>query len=237
MMRRMPISAMLTVVAVIATFTLFGGAVRAQQKAEEKGDEAKRISEATTVFSEIMGAPDKAVPQSVLGKAAGIAIFPSTIKAGFVVGGMHGRGIVSARHGGAWSAPAFLTLTGGSFGLQIGGEAADLILVIQNERGLENLFRNQFKVGADAAAAAGPVGRDTQASTDIQMRAQILSYSRARGLFAGITVDGSTIAQDKDANERFYGKPLTTKEVVSEKPGRMPEPVAAWRAALQRYAK
>src|SRR4029453_18818873 len=181
MMRRMPISAMLTVVAVIATFTLFGGAVRAQQKAEEKGDEAKRISEATTVFSEIMGAPDKAVPQSVLGKAAGIAIFPSTIKAGFVVGGMHGRGIVSARHGGAWSAPAFLTLTGGSFGLQIGGEAADLILVIQNERGLENLFRNQFKIGADAAGAAGPVGRDAQASTDVQMRAQILSYSRARG--------------------------------------------------------
>ena len=130
---------------------------------------------------EIMAAEDKAIPGAILGKASGIAIFPNTVKAGFVVGGMRGRGVISARGANGWSAPAFLTLTGGSFGLQIGGQAADIILVINGDRGLQNLVTNQFKIGADAAAAAGPVGRDAQASTDIQLRAQILSYSRSRG--------------------------------------------------------
>ena len=121
---------------------------------------------------------------------------------------MRGRGILSARSSAqsGWSSPAFLTLTGGSFGLQIGGQAADIILVINGQRGLENLVSNQFKIGADAGIAAGPVGRDAQAATDIQLRAQILSYSRARGLFAGVTINGSTIRQDVDANQRFYGR-------------------------------
>jgi lipid-binding SYLF domain-containing protein len=203
----------------------------AQQAAES--DEAKRIREAVTVFSEIMGAGDNAIPKQILGAAEGIAVFPSTIKAGFVVGGQRGRGILSARTAdGSWSAPAFLTLTGGSIGLQIGGQAADIILVIVNRRGLENLVSNQFKVGADAAVAAGPVGRDAQAATDIQMRAQILSYSRARGLFAGVTINGSTIRQDQDANQRFYGKRMTTKDVVFGGLAGAPEPVALWREAL-----
>ncbi len=153
-----------------------------------------------------MSAEDKAIPEAILGKAEGIAIFPSTVKAGFVFGGMRGRGVLSARTPTGWSAPAFLTLTGGSFGLQIGGQATDIVLVINDRRGLENLVRNQFKLGADASVAAGPVGRDAQAATDLQLRAQILSYSRARGLFAGVTINGSTIRQDRDANERFYGK-------------------------------
>jgi lipid-binding SYLF domain-containing protein len=203
---------------------------------EKENDEARRVSDATIVFNEIMNAGDSAIPSSILDKAEGIAVFPTTIKAGLLVGGQRGRGILSARgDSGTWSAPAFLTLTGGSIGLQIGGQATDLILVIMNKRGLENLVRNQFKVGADASVAAGPVGRDAQASTDIQMRAQILSYSRARGVFAGVTLNGSTIRQDKDANARFYGKAYETKQIVFERLGGAPDPVAAWRETLNRY--
>ncbi len=206
--------------------------------AQKKNEEAERVAAATTVMTEIMGASDKAIPSSVLGKAQGIAVFPSTIKAGFIVGGSRGRGVLSVKSdAGTWSAPAFLTLTGGSFGLQIGGSATDLVLVIMNQRGMENLVRNQFKVGADIGVAAGPVGRDAQASTDIQMRAQILSYSRSRGVFAGVTINGSTIRQDQDANERFYGKPYETKQVVFERLGGAPEPVAAWRATLEKYTR
>ena len=161
----------------------------------------KRVTEAATVLEEIMGAADKAVPRSILEKAEGIAVFPSMIKGGLVVGAQHGRGILSVRDkkNGGWSAPAFLTINGGSFGMQIGAQAIDLVLVINNQRGLEQLVKNQFKIGAAAAVTAGPVGRDASASTDIQMRAQILSYSRSRGLFAGVTLNGSTIRQVRGA--------------------------------------
>ena len=184
-----------------------------------------------------MGAEDKAIPEAILGKAEGIAIFPSTIKAGFIFGGLRGRGVLSARTPAGWSSPAFLTLTGGSFGLQIGGQAADLVLIINDRRGLENLVRNQFKLGADASVAAGPVGRDAQAATDLQLRAQILSYSRARGLFAGVTVNGSTIRQDRDANERFYGKPLEASQILFDGGGEAPPPVAGWLDTLKRFAE
>jgi lipid-binding SYLF domain-containing protein len=127
-------------------------------------------------------------------------------------------------------------MTGGSFGAQIGGQATDIILVINNRRGVENLVSNQFKLGADAAVAAGPVGRDAQAATDVQLRAQILSYSRSRGLFAGVTINGSTVRTDRDANERFYGKRLETKEIVFGLPPGTPEPVTLWLQALDRYA-
>jgi len=209
----------------------------ARPVAQKEDEEAARLRAAATVFGEIMSAEDKAIPRAVLGQATGIAIFPGTIKAGFIFGGMRGRGVMSGHGANGWSAPAFLTLTGGSFGLQIGGESADLVLVINGTKGLENLVSNQFKIGADAAAAAGPVGRDAQASTDIQMRAQILSYSRARGLFAGVTVNGSTIRQDIDANERFYGKRLATKQVVLEGQAGSRDPVGAWRAALDRFSR
>ncbi|HEY3160010.1 MAG TPA: lipid-binding SYLF domain-containing protein [Vicinamibacterales bacterium] len=212
--------------------------LHAQPPAQKDDDnEAKRVRDAATVFGEIMAAEDKAIPEAILNKATGIAIFPSTVKAGFIVGGMRGRGVLSGRGAGGWSSPAFLTLTGGSFGLQIGGQAADIILVISGDRGLENLVSNQFKIGADASIAAGPVGRDAQAATDIQLRAQILSYSRARGLFAGVTINGSTIRQDTDANARFYGERLTTRQIVFDGRAGSPEPVSLWRDALVRYAK
>ncbi|HEX8026804.1 MAG TPA: lipid-binding SYLF domain-containing protein [Vicinamibacterales bacterium] len=205
---------------------------------ESAKDETKRIAEALTVLDEIMAAADKSVPTSVMEKAAGIAVFPSLIKGGLGIGGQRGRGILSVRDKkGGWSSPAFLTITGGSIGAQIGVEAIDLILVINNQRGLEQLVKNQFKIGADAAVAAGPVGRDASAATDLQMRAQILSYSRTRGLFAGVTLNGSTIRQDRDANERFYGVGYRTGQIVFDGMGGSPEAANNWKAILAKYAK
>lgn len=204
---------------------------------ESGSDEANRIREAATVFSEIMGAPDGGIPKSILDKAEAVAVFPSVLKGGFVVGAEYGHGILSVRDQAShtWSAPAFLSLTGGSLGAQIGGQAVDLVLVIMNRRGLNQLVRNQFKIGVDAAAAAGPVGRNAEASTDIQLRAEILSYSRSRGLFVGVTINGASVRQDRDANMRFYGKAYTTSQIVQERLGGAPEPVAAWRETLGKY--
>ena len=181
-----------------------------------QSDEAKRVSLAATVVDEIMAAPDGGVPGSVLDNADAIAIFPSTIKAGFIFGAHRGRGVIIGRdpESDTWSSPAFLTLTGGSFGLQIGGQSVDLVLIVMNRRGLENLLRNEFKVGGNASAVVGPVGRDVEASTDIQLQAEILSYSRTRGVFAGVVLKGSTIRADRDANERFYGVRLDSTDIV-----------------------
>lgn len=203
---------------------------RAQQ------EEAERLKEATTVLQELKNAPDGSMPKWVSEKAVAVAVFPSVKKGGLVVGGHFGRGVLSARSAksGTWSSPAFLTLTGGSVGLQAGGQAIDLVLVVMDERGLQQLLKNQFKLGGDASVAAGPVGRDAEASTDLQMRAKILSYSRTRGLFAGVTLKGSTIRQDRDANERFYGRAYKSTELVLERLGGAPEPVPAWRDELNR---
>src|SRR5262245_26349147 len=202
-------------------------------------DEADRVKEAATVLGEIMNAPDQAIPESVLDKAVAIAVFPGTVRGGFIVGAERGRGILSARDETtkSWSSPAFLTITGASLGLQIGLRATDLVLVIQNRRGLENLVRNEFKVGAGAAVTGGPVGRDAQAATDIQLRAEILSYSRSRGLFAGATIEGSTIKEDQDANMRFYGQRFTTRNIVFDSKAKEPDTAVVWLKALEKYAK
>jgi lipid-binding SYLF domain-containing protein len=207
--------------------------------AQPSSDEARRVADAATVLEEIMAASDNAVPRAIIENAEGIAVFPSLIKGGIVVGAQRGRGVLSVRDKatGGWSSPAFLTVTGGSIGAQFGAQAIDLVLVINNQRGLEQLVKNQFKIGADAAVAAGPVGRDASASTDIQLRAQILSYSRARGLFAGVTLNGSTIRQDRDANERYYGAAYTTSQIVFDGLAGSPDPVAQWRQTLANYAK
>jgi lipid-binding SYLF domain-containing protein len=218
---------------------VLGLVIVAAPSSTAQSDEAKRIQDAITVLTEIMGAGDQTVPRGIMQKAEGIAVFPSLLKGGFIVGGQRGRGILSARdpQTGAWSSPAFLTITGGSVGAQIGAQAVDLILVVQNRRGLEQLVSNQFKIGADASVAAGPVGRDASASTDIQMRAQILSYSRTRGLFAGITLEGSTIRQDRDANDRFYGMGYRTGQIVFEGRGGSPAPASEWKGMLERYGR
>jgi lipid-binding SYLF domain-containing protein len=219
----------------LALFFALQPASLAQQTTES--DEARRIRDSIVIFGEIMAAEDQSIPEAILSKAEGIAIFPSTVRAGFLVGGVRGRGVLSAKRDGVWSSPTFMTLTGGSLGLQIGAQAADIILVINNRRGLENFVRNQFKFGADAAVAAGPVGRDAQAATDLQLRAEILSYSRARGLFAGVTINGSTVRADQDANARFYGKRLTGAQVVLENLAGTPAPVPDWQQALVKYTK
>ncbi|MGQ0733332.1 MAG: lipid-binding SYLF domain-containing protein [Acidobacteriota bacterium] len=206
-----------------------------------QSDQAERVRNAVTVLEEIMDAADHAIPSSVLDNAEAIAVFPGTIKGGFVLAAQRGKGVISVRdrNNGGWSLPAFLTLTGGSVGAQIGAQSIDIILVVRNRRGLENLLRNQFKVGADGSVTAGPVGRAAEASTDLQMRAQILSYSRARGLFAGVSLMGAAIRQDRDSNEDFYGQPYRTRSIVIDrraKVGQHAEDVASWRAALAKYA-
>lgn len=206
-----------------------------------QSDQADRVRTAATVLTEIMRAPDRAIPRGVLDAAEGIAVFPSTVKGGFIFGGHRGKGILSVRGGETrvWSPPAFLTLTGGSFGAQIGGQAVDVVLVIMNRRGLEQLLQNQFKIGAGAAVTAGPVGREAEASTDIQLRAEILSYSRARGLFAGLTLRGSAIREDRDSNEDFYGRPLRTRGIVLDGDAPLPpasDALATWSKALDEFA-
>ena len=211
--------------------------VTSRPAAQDDGaEEAERITRAAGAFDAVMDADDSAIPNAILERAQGIAVFPGTTRAGFGFGGMRGRGILSARSDGSWSAPAFLTLTGGSFGLQIGVQRSDIVLVIMVPEGLDNLVSNQFSIGVDAGVAAGPVGRNAAAATDLQLSAQILSYSRARGVFAGVTINGSTIRQDVDANERFYGSRLETRRIVFAGAGGTREPVGLWRQTLARYA-
>ena len=186
--------------------------------------ETDRVTEAARVLEEVLAAPDKGVPQAIIEKAQAIVVIPSTVKGALLIGAQRGKGVMSVRSATGWSAPAFVTLTGGSLGLQIGGQATDIVLVVTNERGIENLAQNTFKIGGDASVAAGPVGREATASTDYRMQAQILSYSRSRGLFAGVSLAGSTIRADRDANERIYGIGYSTRNIVVE---RRVEPTAA----------
>jgi len=186
--------------------------------------ETDRIAEAARVLEEVLSAPDKGVPQSIVEKAQAIVVIPSTVKGALLIGAQRGKGVISTKSGSTWSAPAFVTLTGGSIGLQIGGQATDIVLVVVNERGIDNLSQNTFKIGGDASVAAGPVGREATAATDYRLQAQILSYSRSRGLFAGVSLAGSTIRADRDANEKIYGVGYSTRNIVVE---RKVEPTAA----------
>ena len=189
-----------------------------------QGVETDRLSEAAKVLEEVLAAPDKGVPQAIIEKAQAVAVIPSTVKGALLIGAQRGKGVMSVKTASGWSAPAFITLTGGSIGLQIGGQATDIVLVVVNERGIDNLAQNTFKIGGDASVAAGPVGREAAASTDYKLQAEILSYSRSRGLFAGVSLAGSTIRADRNANEKIYGVGYSTKNIVIE---RKVEPTAA----------
>lgn len=207
-----------------------------------QSDEADRIWRAADVLQAIMTADDAGVPRSVMSDVDAIAIFPSTIRGGFIFGGHRGRGVISARdvRTGEWSLPAFLTITGASFGLQIGGQATDIMLLIMNRRGLDRFLGNQFKIGADASVAAGPVGRSAAAATDLLLTAEILSYSRSRGLFAGVSLEGSTVRSDRDANERYYDHPYETRDIILERqPSRPAGDVAldGWYEMLDRHTR
>jgi lipid-binding SYLF domain-containing protein len=198
---------------------------------EEKVDD--RISASANVMKEILGMPE-GIPRDLLNRADCIVIYPSVKKAAFIVGGSYGRGLITCRRGedfsGSWSAPAMFALEAGSFGFQIGGEATDFVLLVMNQSGAESVLSSKVKLGADAAVAAGPVGRDAAAATDIVLKAEILSYSRSQGLFAGVSLEGSTIRSDDGANKVLYGRELSAKEIVRE--AKVPPPASAKRLLL-----
>src|ERR1039457_3976517 len=207
------------IVVLMAVFALAGLPASAQK------DENNRIRNAGKVMVEILNVPDD-IPADLLDKAECVIVLPSVMKAAFIVCGSYGRGVMSCRSGpdfsGHWSAPAMMALEGASVGFQIGGQASDFVLLVMNKRGADSILTSQVKLGGDVAAAAGPKGRNAAASTDITMRAEVLSYSRSRGLFAGISLEGSTLRPDNDGNERIYGKGTTAKEVVINRAIRPP---------------
>ena len=182
--------------------------------------EEDRVKAAGTVISEIMNLPDD-IPQDVIDKADCVVVLPSVLKAAFVVGGSYGRGVMTCRSGrhfhGAWSAPSMMALEGASVGFQLGGQATDFVLLLMSPTSAANILKSKVKIGGDASAAAGPVGRNASAETDVTMRAQILSYSRARGLFAGVSLSGSTLRPDNDGNKNLYGKDVTAEAIVFDK--------------------
>jgi lipid-binding SYLF domain-containing protein len=182
-----------------------------------------------------MATPDSGIPEEILGSAKCIAVVPSLLKGGFVVGGSHGRGMATCRTAAGWSAPAPLTTTGGSIGFQIGGQAVDLIMVVMNDRGMQALLTSKFKLGADASVAAGPVGRHAEGATDWKLRAEVLTYSRARGLFAGISFNGAVIKQDEDATRELYGRMVDFKTILTGAV-QIPQSAEAFIAAIRKAA-
>lgn len=182
---------------------------------EDRTKQMERVQAAGTVITEIMGAPDSGIPEEIIGSAKCVAVVPSLLKGGFVFGGAYGKGVASCRTETGWSSPAFFRVTGGSFGLQIGGQAVDYVMLIMNDSGMRNLLASRFKLGADASVAAGPVGRHAEGMTDWKMRAQVLTYSRARGVFAGLTLNGAVIKQDSDDTRAFYGRMVPFRTLLT----------------------
>jgi len=197
-------------------------------RADDTTKDEDRIENAGQVTKEIMDIPDD-IPQDLIDKADCVIVFPSVLKAAFIVGASYGRGVMTCRSGpdfrGPWGAPTMMALEGGSFGLQIGGQATDFVLLVMNDRGASSILNSKVKIGADASAAAGPVGRNAAADTDVTMRAEMLTYSRARGAFIGISLAGSTLRPDNDANERIYGRKIDARDIVLK--GAVPPPPSA----------
>jgi lipid-binding SYLF domain-containing protein len=203
--------------------------------AESKTEVAQRLDNAAAVLHEIMAIPDKGIPEDLLDKANCVVIVPGLKKGAFIVGAQYGKGFVTCRKAGAWSAPAAVKIEGGSVGLQIGGQETDAILLVMNENGAKRLLSDKFTLGAEGSVAAGPVGRTSTAQTDAKMSAEILSYSRSRGAFAGLALTGATLRPDEDSNAALYGKKLTSQEIVD---GKVKAPSAASKllAELNRYS-
>ncbi len=194
--------------------------------ASSKQDLQARIDSAKTVLEQIMSAQDNSIPMDILQEATCVGVVPGMLKGAFIFGGQYGQGIVTCRTGKGWSAPVFIRMAGGSFGFQIGGQSTDLVLVAVNDKGFQDLLKSKFKIGADASAAAGPVGRAGQASTDWKMNAELLSYSRNKGLFAGIDLDGTSVSQNMDDTDTYYGAQHTFESIlkgnVAVPPGAVP---------------
>jgi lipid-binding SYLF domain-containing protein len=205
----------------LVSLCTFAPAADDQAKPSKASD---RVQAAADVLNEIQSAPDSGIPQEILSKAECVAVIPSMLKGGFIVAGKYGRGLASCRNPKGWSAPAFFTIAGGSFGFQIGGQAVDLVMLIMNNDGMQRLLSSKVSLGADASVAAGPVGRHAEGNTDWKMRAQVLTYSRARGVFAGVSLNGAVMNQDKDSTREFYGHMVTFKALLT---GEVEPPVAA----------
>ena len=220
---------------VLSICSLLIGVSWSADKDKDDSDIAKRIDASAKVLNEIMATPDKAIPDKVMRDAKCIAVIPSMVKIAIGFGGNHGKGVATCRTASGWSAPAPITITGGSWGLQLGGQAVDLVMIVTNDQGMQHLLSSKFKLGADASAAAGPVGRDAAADTDVKMRAEVLTYSRARGLFAGIDLSGAALTQDKDETRLLYGSFMPFSEILSGKvqPTAVSEPFLA---AVRRYS-
>jgi len=216
---------MKTSAALLTALVLSGAAISA---------DPERLKDAADVIKEMATTDDKGIPTNLLNKARCVVVIPSLTKVAFGVGGQFGKGYLSCRTGSGWSAPGSIRVEGGSFGFQIGGSATDVILLIMNDRGMDKLLSNEFKVGADASVAAGPVGRQASAETDITMRAEMLAYSRSRGVFAGIAIQGSTLRQDSDENEELYGRKIPNREIVSGKVT-IPDAAKPFIDALSKY--
>ncbi len=234
-MRRTP-SIGLACLLILGICSLYVGKSAAADDDSNKSDIAKRIDASAKVLDEIMAVPDKAIPNKVMSGAKCIAVIPSMVKIAVGFGGSHGKGVATCRTANGWSAPAPITITGGSWGLQLGGQAVDLVMVVMNDAGMEHLLSSKFKLGADASAAAGPVGRDAGADTDIKMKSEVLTYSRARGLFAGVDLNGSALTQDKDETRLLYGKFEPFSDILEGKV----QPTASSRpflAAVRRYSE
>ena len=201
--------------------------------AADRSDEVKRLQRATEVFSEIMKTPDKGIPADLLDKCECVAIVPGLKKGGLGLGGKYGKGVIMCRKSDRnWTAPSFITIEGGSIGFQIGFTQIDVVMLMMNRKGVEKLIDDKFTVGADASAAAGPVGRQTAAQTNIRMDAEILTYSRAKGLFAGVSLDGATLRQDKDDNRDFYGKDVDARKILIDGTVAMPAEARSLASAL-----
>jgi SH3 domain-containing YSC84-like protein 1 len=202
-----------------------------------KTDERERALKAATAFQEIMSAPDQGIPQELLDRAQCVAVFPSVKKGGFIVGGQYGKGLISCRRTqGSWGSPAYFTIGGGSFGLQIGGQAVDLVLLVMNKSGLEGLLQDKFEIGAGAAVSAGPVGRNAHVSTDVLLKTQIVSYSRSRGLFGGLELKGAVITQDKSANKDIYEQEISAREIIIDGKVRTPTTIRIFPSALRKFS-
>jgi len=198
---------------------------------------AERSQKSAEVLSEVMGVPEKGIPQDLMERAKAIAVIPHVIKGAFGIGGRYGKGLVSQRMAnGRWSAPAFVEIGGGSFGLQIGASATDLVLVFTNEEGVKSLLKGKVTLGADASVAAGPIGRTAEASTDVRFNSAVYSYSRSKGLFAGLALDGAAITMDDSANKKVYGKTVSGEDILLEKQVKMNSIVKPFADALEKYS-
>ncbi len=195
----------------------------------------ERAADAAAVLDEIMGTPEATIPESLLEDSRCVAVIPRVVKVGFIFGGRHGRGLLSCRVSGGWSRPSYIAITGGSFGLQIGAQATDFVLVFANERAARALTTNKITLGGDASVSAGPVGRTAEAATDVTLRTEIYAYSRSRGLFAGLSLEGASLRVDEDANEVAYKRAIDADELLFNSSGPVPNEVAPFLRALQRH--